>query len=286
MPNKPQRDIWFVTGCSSGIGKALAEALVARGKTVVITARNPDQVAEIAAQAPERTLALALDIANPDSVAAAVAAANARFGRIDVLVNNAGIGLSGAIEEATREEIEGVFRTNFFGTLEMIRAVLPQMRARRDGHIQTVSSMGGMRGAAGTGYYSATKFAVEGLHESLREEMTPLGIEVTLIEPGLIRTNFRTRSMHRAERLIEDYAPSAGTRRTQLSSYGPEAVAPEWLAEVWLTALESGKPAPMRLALGSDCLTRIRAKITSVTTDIAEWEAWSNAVNTGVLPTS
>ncbi|MBM3345193.1 MAG: SDR family NAD(P)-dependent oxidoreductase, partial [Betaproteobacteria bacterium] len=195
---------WFVTGCSSGLGRAMAEALADHTDNVVITARRVEQIRDLEAKAPDRILTLALDIADEGDVRAAVAEALRKFGRIDVLVNNAGIGLAGAIEECSYEEVERVFRTNVYGTLNVLRAVLPGMRERRSGQIFTLSSVGGVRGGPGMGAYNGSKFALEGMMESLDHEVGSLGIKVTIVEPGAFKTDFRLRSITPCANVIAD----------------------------------------------------------------------------------
>jgi NAD(P)-dependent dehydrogenase (short-subunit alcohol dehydrogenase family) len=181
---------WMITGCSTGFGRALAELLLARGEQVVATARKPEALADLVAPHPDRALALKLDITRPEDIAAAVAAANERFGRIDVLVNNAGYGGLGTVEDGSLEATRAMFETNFFGTLAMIKAVLPAMIARRSGQIVNIGSVAGQIGFPTLSNYSASKFALAGLSESLGAEVAPLGIQVTLAELGPFATNF------------------------------------------------------------------------------------------------
>ena len=185
---------WFITGCSTGLGRALAQAVLANGWNAVVTARNPQSIADVAADRAGSALALKLDVTDSGQIAEAVRQAEARFGGIDVLVNNAGYGYRGAVEEASDSEIRALFDTNFFGLVAMTQAVLPGMRARESGYIINISSVGGRMAAPGSGFYSATKFAVEGMSDALRKELKPLGIGVMVVEPSGFRTDFAGRS--------------------------------------------------------------------------------------------
>ena len=196
--------IWFITGCSTGFGRELAEQVLARGERVVLTARNPGQVQDIAAKYPDHALALALDVTNEQAIRKAVADAEARFGQIDVLVNNAGYGYFSAIEDGEDAEIRRQFETNVFGLISLTRHVLPGMRERRSGRIINVSSIGGLVAFPATGYYHATKWAVEGFSESLSKEVGPLGIKVIIVEPGRFRTDWAGRSVIESKTVIDD----------------------------------------------------------------------------------
>jgi NAD(P)-dependent dehydrogenase (short-subunit alcohol dehydrogenase family) len=278
MNAQPRSPVWLVTGCSSGIGRALAEALVEQGQSVAITARKIESISDLEARAPGRAKAIALDIADEHSIPRAVEVAIAAFGRIDILVNNAGIALAGAVEECSAEDVEHIFRTNVFGTLRLIRAVLPHMRERRSGRILTLSSVGGIRGGKGTGLYSGTKFALEGIHESLRHEVSPFGISVTIVEPGQTETNFRKRSFFRAAP-HPDYAESTGQIRAKLGfDYPKTAGDPKLVAKAIITLVQSDRPAPLRLALGADAVAEVRNKIDQLTRDVNDWESLSNTV--------
>lgn len=198
---------WFITGCSTGLGRALATAVLERGWNAVVTARSVDKVQDIADAHPDTALALALDVTDSAEVTAAVEQAEARFGNVDVLVNNAGHGYRSAVEESDDAEVAALFATNFHGPVAMIKAVLPGMRARREGAIVNVSSIAGQYSAPGSGYYSATKFALEGMSDALRKEVGPLGIKVLVVEPGAFRTDFAGRSLQQSP------PPSPTTRR-------------------------------------------------------------------------
>jgi NAD(P)-dependent dehydrogenase (short-subunit alcohol dehydrogenase family) len=264
--------VWFITGCSTGFGRALADAVLARGDQVVVTARDVARVTDFQERAPQQVLAVALDVKQPDSVRAAVNAAIERFGRIDVLVNNAGYGLLGAIEELTDDEIRNQFQTNVFGLFDVTRAVLPHMRNSRRGHILNTSSLGGFVGTPGFGVYSATKFAVEGFSEALAQEVAPLGIHVTIVEPGAFRTDWAGRSLVASSNVIEDYALSSGLSRQWIDeNNGQQPGSPARAATAMISAVEAAQP-PLRLVLGADALESIRGKLASVIKELNTWE--------------
>ncbi|UPG92444.1 oxidoreductase [Luteibacter aegosomatissinici] len=247
--------IWFITGCSTGFGRELAEQVLARGERVVLTARKPEQVADVAARYPEHALALALDVTSEQAIRKAVADAEGRFGRIDVLVNNAGYGYFSAIEEGEDEEIRRQFETNVFGLFSLTRHVLPGMRQRRTGHIVNVSSIGGLVAFPATGYYHASKWAVEGFSESLSKEVRPLGIKVLIVEPGRFRTDWAGRSVIESKTVIDDYDATAGERRRQAKAYtGTQPGDPARGAAAIIQAADAENP-PLRLPLGSDAYT-------------------------------
>ncbi|MFK0292603.1 oxidoreductase [Streptomyces sp. NPDC090442] len=267
----PQSPVWFITGCSTGLGRALATAVLARGHRAVVTARDPATVSDIVAEHADRALPLALDVTRPDRVRAAVEQAEAAFGRIDVLVNNAGYGYLAAIEEGEDEQIRELFDTNVFGLVDVVRAVLPGMRARRAGHIVNISSLGGLVAFGATGYYHATKFAVEGLSESLAAEVGPLGIRVTLVEPAAFRTNWSGPSMRQSARHLDDYAATAGARRAStLATYGRQPGDPARAAEAILHVVEAEDP-PLRLLLGKLALDVVTARLDSLKGTMDAW---------------
>ena len=206
---------WLITGCSTGLGRALAEAVLASGHNAVVTARNVHAVQDITAGFPDTALPLALDVTDKAQISAAVKAAEDKFGSIDVLVNNAGYGYRAAVEEAADADIRQLFDTNFFGAVDMIKAVVPGMRANKSGSILNISSIGARITPPGSGYYAATKAALEGMSGSLRNELKPLGINVTAIEPGGFRTDFAGRSLTQSATPIGDYADTAGKRRKE-----------------------------------------------------------------------
>lgn len=251
----PQK-IWFITGASAGLGKILAETLATAGQKVAATARKPEQI-----PTHENILALELDVTKPETITAAVDATLAKFGRIDVLVNNAGYGLVGAIEEPTDAEIARQFDTNVFGLLRVTRAILPHMRARKSGHILNLSSIGGLIASPGIGYYNATKFAVEGLSEALLAECAPLGIKVTVVEPGPFRTEFLGRSGDISANVIPDYIPTAGkTRQYFTDNDGKQAGDPAKAVAAMIAAVESDT-APKHLLLGKSAHDRMTARV-------------------------
>lgn len=204
---------WLITGCSTGLGRALAAAVLDRGWNAAVTARDPESLADLVNAHPETALPLALDVTDPAQVVAAVTAAEGRFGSIDVLVNNAGYGYRAAVEEGDEPDVQRLFATNVFGPVALVKAVLPGMRARRSGTIVNISSIGAQICPPGSGYYSATKAALEGLSASLRREVEPLGLRVVVVEPGAFRTDFSGRSITESSTVIDDYADTAGKRR-------------------------------------------------------------------------
>ncbi|MEU2288235.1 oxidoreductase [Streptomyces sp. NPDC013178] len=265
---------WLITGCSTGFGRQLAATVLARGDQAVVTARRPEQVKDLVDAAPDRALGLALDVTDPAQIQAAVTAAEDRFGGIDVLVNNAGIGYFAAVEESTDDEIRRMFEINVFGLSAMIRAVLPGMRARRNGTIVNFSSIGGLRSFPAVGYYNATKFAVEGLSEALWQEVEPLGIKVLLAEPGPFRTDWAGRSANETlpEHEIADYAATAGAARASFrENTGGEPGDPARAAETIITAVTADNP-PHRLLLGSPAYDMALAKLDELRAEFAAWE--------------
>ena len=266
---------WFITGASRGFGLRIAKLALEQGDNVVATARRADAVTEALGNR-ERLLALPLDVTDEAQANAAVTAAVEAFGSIDVLLNNAGFGLLGAVEEASTEDVERVFRTNVFGLLNVTRAALPTMRAQRSGRILNISSIGGYRGAAGFGVYSSTKFAVEGLSEALHAELAPLGIQVTVVEPGYFRTDFLdATSLTVSGREIAEYAQTAGrVRRAAADLNHGQPGDPDKLAQVILDFADAANP-PVRLPLGSDTVAAIEAKHAADAEIVAKWRAIS-----------
>ncbi|MEP9365768.1 oxidoreductase [Xanthobacter sp. VNH20] len=271
MTKAPSRT-WLITGCSAGFGRVLAEAVLARGDRVMLTARDPATLADLAARYPETARAAKLDVTHPGDAAAAVAATQAAFGRLDVLVNNAGYGILGAVEEAAPEEYRALFDVNVFGLIETTRAALPLMRQGTGGRIVQFSSNLGLLSRAGYGYYSATKFAVEGLSEALAAEVEPLGISVILVEPGTFRTDFLGRSIAFAADRIDAYEETVGAVRTAVPTRaGVQPGDPRRGVAVILQAVDAEKP-PLRLALGPDAHRNIRTKLARVAADLDAWE--------------
>ena len=261
--------VWLITGCSTGFGRELARLLLKRGYGVAVTARNPATLDEFTTHA--NAFVAALDVTIPAQIADVVRRTEARFGRIDVLVNNAGYGYLSALEEGEDEEVRAMFETNLFGLANMTKAVLPGMRARRSGHVVNISSMGGLIGFPGIGYYNATKFAVEGLSEALARETAPLGIKVTIVEPGPFRTDWAGRSLKTPKAAIADYAASAGARRAAVQSYsGTQQGDPVRGAEAIILAVESPEP-PLHLLLGKPAYDMAEAKFKEFLTEMEKW---------------
>mgnify|MGYP005844834791 CR=1 FL=1 len=270
--------VWFVTGCSSGLGRALCERLLESGARVVCTARNTSTIADLRERHGERAIILPLDVTDPASVQSAVQRALDRAGRIDVVVNNAGYGLVGALEEVDEDSVKAAFDANVYGVYRVTRAVLPHMRERRSGHILNVSSMMGVIGAPGFTFYSATKFAVEGMTEALAGEVKGFGIKVTIVEPGPFRTDFRSRSMKAAPPL-EAYAETVGKFRQMLrETDGKQPGDPRRAADAMMIAVGSEEP-PLRLPLGEICLNGIRNKLSRMREEIDRWEGVSIATS-------
>ncbi|MBP2295493.1 oxidoreductase [Azospirillum rugosum] len=265
--------VWFITGCSTGFGRELARLVLERGWRVVATARKPDTLKDLVAGHDGRGLAVALDVTDQAQVDGAVRAAEQAFGRIDVLVNNAGYGYLSAVEEGEDAEIRAMFDTNVFGLAAVTRAVLPGMRARRSGCIVNISSQGGMIGFPGSGYYAATKFAVEGLSESLSKEVGPIGLRVLIVEPGPFRTDWAGRSLKQSATFIDDYEATAGSRRKQISGYsGKQPGDPVRAADAIIKAVQSDNP-PLRLVLGRMAFEGVTGKLR---TTLEEVEAWKD----------
>ncbi len=271
--------VWFITGCSSGFGRALAQRVLEHGHRCVVTARDVARVADICGHHPQTSLAVALDVTDPDQRERAVAQAEQTFGAIDVLVNNAGYGYSAAVEEGDERVVRAMFDTNFFALAAMTRRVLPGMRARGHGHVVNLSSVGGLVGNPASGYYNATKFAVEGLSEALAKEVGPLGIRVTLIEPGPFRTDFQGRSIKTVAEPIDAYAGTAGARRAQLrAGSGKQAGDPIRAADTIIKVVESQDP-PLHLILGTNGLERVREKLHGLLRSIDAWEEVTRAAD-------
>ena len=262
---------WFITGASRGLGALIAEQALGRGDNVVATARDPARVVSRLGDSPN-LLAVALDVTNEAQARAAADAAVARFGRIDILLNNAGFGLLGAVEEATAPEIERVYATNVFGLLAVTRAVLPHMRRQRSGHVLNISSIGGYAASAGWGVYCSTKFAVEGITEALALELKPLGVHATVIEPGFFRTDFLdAQSLSVSPSHIDDYADTAGAMRSFAASANhAQPGDPAKLARALMTVVDAAEP-PLRMPFGSDAVRRIEAKNAAVAQELARW---------------
>lgn len=263
---------WFITGCSTGLGRSLTEAALQKGYRVIATARKPEQLNDIVDQYPETVKAVRLDITNPAEVREAVGKAIDTFGQIDVLVNNAGHGLLGALEEVSDEAVREMLEVNLFGHLDVIRVVLPFMRQRQSGNILNLSSVAGIMGAPGIGVYCIAKFGLEALSEALSREVAPLGIKVTIVQPGEFRTNFRA-SYVRTEKVIDDYIPTSGaTIKHTLAGHGKQKGDPAKAALAMIQVVESDNP-PMRLPLGSDAVRIVEMKLESLRADLDAWRA-------------
>jgi NAD(P)-dependent dehydrogenase (short-subunit alcohol dehydrogenase family) len=265
--------VWLITGCSTGFGRELAKLVLERGWRAVVTARDASKVADIAEAHADRALVLPLDVTQRGQIDTAVAQAKERFGRIDVLVNNAGYGYLAAIEEGEDAAVREMFEANVFGLVDMTKAVLPVMRKQRNGLIVNVSSIGGLTSFAATGYYHGTKYAVEGISESLATEVKPLGIDVLIVEPGPFRTNWAGPSIKQSATQIEDYAATAGERRKQTAARsGNQAGDPVRAAQAIIDAALSDAP-PLRLLLGKTALELARKKLDLLRKDFDTWEA-------------
>lgn len=264
--------VWFITGASTGFGQLLAQEVLKAGGRVVATARKPDQITEFERQYPETARAFLLDVTHPAQIETVATKSIAAFGRIDVLVNNAGYGIAGGIEEATEAEILPVFETNVFGLIRVTRAFLPQFRKQRSGHILNLSSMAGLVGTAGWGYYNATKFAVEGFSEALAGEMAPLGVRVTIIEPGPFRTDFLGRSAVLVKRTIADYQETVGkTRDYYYDQPGKQRGDPLKAVKAMMDMVESPNP-PLHLILGALAYNRFKGKLDRWQEEMAAYE--------------
>ncbi|MCW4113644.1 oxidoreductase [Aurantimonas sp. MSK8Z-1] len=266
--------VWLITGCSKGLGRALAEEVLAAGYRVVVTARRLSDVEGLVAAHADAALGVALDVTDQAAVAAAVAQAEARFGAVDVLVNNAGYGYLGAIEEGEDADMRALFETDLFAPVNLIKAVLPGMRGRRRGHIVNVSSIGGLVTYPGVGYYNMVKSGVEALSDALAKEVGPLGIGVTVVAPGAFRTDFRgPDSIKQSATRIDDYADTAGRARSGTQAgHGKQAGDPARGARAIIMAVEAERP-PVHLLIGGDALDQLRAKLDAMRSETDAWEA-------------
>jgi NAD(P)-dependent dehydrogenase (short-subunit alcohol dehydrogenase family) len=254
------------------LGRALAESVISAGHNAVATARSVASVSDLADSTPDRVLAVALDVTKPEQGLSAVQQAHERFGSVDVLVNNAGYGYRGAVEEGDDAEVRTLFETHFFGTVAMIKAVLPGMRARRSGAIVNISSIGAQLTPVGSGYYAAAKAAIEGMSGALRGELAPLGISVTVVEPGAFRTDFAGRSLAQSSTVIDDYAGTAGQRRKERDTmHGNQPGDPRKAGAAIIAAIESPTP-PGFLLLGADALAAYRYIVDERLKEVANWE--------------
>jgi NAD(P)-dependent dehydrogenase (short-subunit alcohol dehydrogenase family) len=271
MASQSNHRVWFITGTSQGFGRELVRAALQRGDSVAATSRQPQAVAAAFPAEKERLLAASMDLRDPKQISSVVEQAVGRFGRIDILVNNAGYGVTGAVEEATEREIANVYDTNVFGLLRVTRAVLPHMRKQRSGHIVNLSSIGGLTGMPGWGIYNSTKFAVEGLSEALAAELAPLGIGVTIVEPGPFRTDFLGGSLVKTANVLPDYATTAGKTRASADERNRKQQGdPAAAADAIVQAVTSPEP-PLHLILGKFAYDRMDQKLNDFRREMEHW---------------
>jgi NAD(P)-dependent dehydrogenase (short-subunit alcohol dehydrogenase family) len=272
---------WMITGTSSGFGLALARAVLAAGDHVVATARSPETLEPSIGEGRDRAIAVRLDVTEPQQITAAVSAALERFGRIDVLVNNAGYGSVGALEEIDIDELKALHETMFIGPVQLVQAVLPAMRARGSGTIVQMSSMGGQLAPPGFGAYCSAKFALEAISESLAAEVAPLGIRVLIVEPGAFRTEFGASRMHRSGTVIDDYIQTVGSTRAAVDAMDGSQPGDPNRAAAAIIEMVNVTRAPLRLALGDDAVDSIRAKHEQLRAELQEWESLSRSTALG-----
>lgn len=265
-----EKKVWFITGTSAGIGRELAEAALEKGYKVAATARKPEVLQDLAEKYPEAVLTLKLDVTNKEDIAEAIGKTIERFGRVDVVVNNAGYGLLGAVEEPSDEQIRGQFETNVFGVINVVREALPVLRRQKSGHIINVSSGLGFFAFPSYGYYSATKFAVQGLSEALAQELAPLGIKVTIAEPGATKTDFIKGVVQPENVLPEDYPSTTNLFELFNNHQGLQLSDPRRVAEILIEVAESENP-PLHLPLGEDSYNGIQAQLDKISKEIADW---------------
>jgi NAD(P)-dependent dehydrogenase (short-subunit alcohol dehydrogenase family) len=267
--------VWFITGCSTGFGQELAKLVLARGWNAAVTARDKSRVADLVTSHEGNALALDLDVTDGAQISTAVNAARERFGRIDVLVNNAGYGYQASVEEGDEAEIRAQFDANVFGLFALTRAVLPGMRERRRGHVINITSVAGFVGFPGSGYYAASKHAVEGWSDALAAEGKPLGIKVTCVEPGPFRTDWAGRSLKQTPNLIADYAETAGARlKGTAGNSGKQPGDPVRAGEAMIRTTETDNP-PRHLVLGAFGVDAVTKKLESSLAEIREWRETS-----------
>jgi NAD(P)-dependent dehydrogenase (short-subunit alcohol dehydrogenase family) len=273
MADSTSPRVWFITGTSTGFGSLLAKEALRRGDRVIATARDVSKLKELTVQYPDSARTFTLDVTKPAQIESVAQQAIAAFGHVDVLVNNAGYGVNGAIEEFSEEEFEPMFQTNIYGLIRTTRTFLPHFRQRRSGHIFNFSSIGGLTGAPGWGFYNATKFAVEGFSEALAGEMKPLGVHVTVVEPGPFRTDFLGRSGKLAAKELPEYVETAGKAREYLKTQaGKQPGDPQKAVEAIIAVADSPAP-PLHLILGKPALVRFRDKLAQWQKEIAAWES-------------
>lgn len=266
-----KQKVWLITGISSGLGKAIAQAVIEKGDFLIGTFRNQREVDIFNTQHKDEAFALKLDITKPREIQKAFQTIKKQFGKLDVLINNAGFGFAGAVEEASDKEVRAVFEANFFGTLQMTQTALPIFREQKSGHIIQISSHGGIKAFAGFGIYNASKFALEGFSEALAAEVTPLSIKVTIVEPGPFRTGFANAAFQQAENRIEDYNPTAGVFCERMKQVdGKQEGDPVKAAQAIIKITELTNP-PLRLPLGKVAIGTITSKLDSVKKDLEDW---------------
>ncbi len=278
-----EKKVWFITGCSTGFGRELAKQLLENGYRVVVTARDAGKIQNLVKINAENALALNLDVTDAAQVTDSVKKAEEHFGKIDVLVNNAGFGYFGAIEESDEREVRAMFEANFWGLAEMTRAVLPKMREQKSGTIVNISSIGGFVGNPGVGYYNATKFAVNGFSEALSKEVAPLGIKVVIVQPSGFRTDWAGRSANEATNTIADYAETAGANKDTIRGYsGNQPGDPVRAVKAIIQAVESENP-PLNLLLGKAAMRGARTKLEKLKKD---FDAWAEVTEGADFPES
>lgn len=266
---------WLITGCSSGIGRGIAKAALEKGDQVIVTARNIEKVLDIIQQYPDLALAVSLDVTDNQSIENAVKEGLYHFGKIDVLVNNAGYGYRAAVEEGEIDAVQTLFNTNFFGPIELIKAVLPQMRKRKTGAIINVTSIAAVRSAVGSGYYAASKAALELLTNGLAKELTPLGIKVMVVQPGSFRTKFYDESLKGTQKKIDDYADTAGrTRKENIVNNKQQPGDPDKAGQVIVETIERDD-YPGILTLGSDAVQAVFSTLESKLKELNNWASVS-----------
>lgn len=274
--------VWFVTGASRGLGAEITREALDRGHSVIATARDASAVLRAYPHEPDGLLAVDADVTEPEQLRAAVEAGLARFGRLDIVANNAGYGLVGAIEETSDAAVRALFDVNVFGVLNTLRATLPTLRAQRSGHVLNIGSVGGFATAPAVGLYGASKFALEGISEALHGELAPLGVRVTIVEPGGFRTDFLSKLSMRVEPAsIADYAAGAGPVREALAANdGRQPGDPVKAAKAVVDITEAADP-PLRLQLGADAVERIEAKLDLVRRELDQWRHVALSTGTG-----
>jgi NAD(P)-dependent dehydrogenase (short-subunit alcohol dehydrogenase family) len=275
------KKVWLITGCSTGFGRELAKEVLSKGYNAAVAARNTDDIKDIVAAYPESSIAVKLDVTVTSDITSAVKNTIERFGQIDVLVNNAGIGYFAAIEESEDEQVRRMFEINVFGLAKMTQEVLPHMRKQRSGHILNIASIGGLRAFPGVGFYNATKFAVDGFSEALSKEVAPLGIKVTIVAPSGFRTDWAGRSAKDTSIKIDDYETTAGKNAGDIRGYsGNQPGDPVRAAKAMIAITEIPEP-PLRLLLGKAALKGARAKLQEFKKD---YDAWAETTEGADFP--